>query len=152
MSGRFTPAAATCDQHFAGPGRGTGRSTTRKLFCAVRLRGDDGLHGRGTVMLTARALIDSSRPPGQRFRMDLDDLFPSKPGDPLVELAKQDLDPLSIEELHARIEGLKAEIARVEAHMAIAPKRTDQPPKSCSRSSERVGGDSSRQPRQAFGR
>lgn len=49
--------------------------------------------------------------------MDLDDLFPSKPGDPLVELAKQDLDPISIEELQARIEALKAEIARVEAHM-----------------------------------
>ena len=49
--------------------------------------------------------------------MDLDDLFPSKPDDPLVALAKQDLDPLSIEELKARIETLKAEIARVEAHM-----------------------------------
>ena len=49
--------------------------------------------------------------------MDLEDLFPSKPGDPLVELAKQDLDPISIDELHARIEALKAEIARVEAHM-----------------------------------
>ena len=52
--------------------------------------------------------------------MDLDDLFPSKPGDPLVELGKQDLDPMSIEELHARIEALKAEIARVEAHMQRA--------------------------------
>lgn len=49
--------------------------------------------------------------------VDLDDLFPSKPGDPLVELAKQDLDPMSIEELEARVEALKAEIARVEAHM-----------------------------------
>ena len=49
--------------------------------------------------------------------MDLEDLFPSKPGDPLVELAKQDLDPISIDELLARIEALKAEIARVEAHM-----------------------------------
>ena len=49
--------------------------------------------------------------------MDLEDLFPSKPGDPLMELAKQDLDPISIDELHARIEALKAEIARVEAHM-----------------------------------
>jgi uncharacterized small protein (DUF1192 family) len=49
--------------------------------------------------------------------MDLDDLFPNKPGDPLVELAKQDLDPISIEELHARIAALKAEIARVEAHI-----------------------------------
>ena len=49
--------------------------------------------------------------------MDLDELFPSKPGDPLVELGKQDLDPLSIEELKERVEALKAEIARVEAHM-----------------------------------
>jgi uncharacterized small protein (DUF1192 family) len=52
--------------------------------------------------------------------MDLDDLFPSKPGDPLVELAKQDLDPMSVEELRARIEALKVEIARVEAHMQRA--------------------------------
>ena len=49
--------------------------------------------------------------------MDLDDLFPSKPDDPLVALGKQDLDPMSIEELVERIEKLKAEIARVEAHM-----------------------------------
>ena len=49
--------------------------------------------------------------------MDLEELFPSKPGDPLVELAKQDLDPISIDELVARIEALKAEIARVESHM-----------------------------------
>jgi uncharacterized small protein (DUF1192 family) len=49
--------------------------------------------------------------------MDLEDLFPSKPGDPLVELATQDLDPMSTEELIERIAALKAEIARVEAHM-----------------------------------
>jgi len=49
--------------------------------------------------------------------MDIDDLFPSKPGDPLTELAKQDLDPLSIDELQSRIEALRTEIARVEAHM-----------------------------------
>jgi uncharacterized small protein (DUF1192 family) len=52
--------------------------------------------------------------------MDLEDLFPSKPGDPLVELARQDLDPMSIEELTERIAVLKAEIARVEAHMQRA--------------------------------
>jgi uncharacterized small protein (DUF1192 family) len=52
--------------------------------------------------------------------MDLEDLFPSKPGDPLVELGKQDLDPMSIEELEERIETLKAEIARVQAHMRRA--------------------------------
>jgi uncharacterized small protein (DUF1192 family) len=52
--------------------------------------------------------------------MDLEDLFPSKPGDPLVELGKQDLDPMSMEELRARIETLKAEIGRVESHMQRA--------------------------------
>ena len=52
--------------------------------------------------------------------MDLEELFPSKPGDPLVELGKQDLDPMSIEELKERIEALKAEIARVEGHMQRA--------------------------------
>ena len=52
--------------------------------------------------------------------MDLEELFPSKPDDPLVALAKQDLDPLSIEELMARIEALKVEIARVENHMKLA--------------------------------
>jgi uncharacterized small protein (DUF1192 family) len=52
--------------------------------------------------------------------MDLEDLFPSKPDDPLVALGKQDLDPLSIDELKERVELLKAEIARVEAHMQRA--------------------------------
>ena len=52
--------------------------------------------------------------------MDLDDLFPSKPDDPLVALGKQDLDPMSIEELKVRIETLKVEIARVENHMKRA--------------------------------
>ena len=50
--------------------------------------------------------------------MDIEDLFPNKPGDPLTELARQDLDPLSIDELHERIAALKEEIARVEAHIA----------------------------------
>ena len=52
--------------------------------------------------------------------MDLEDLFPSKPGDPLVELARQDLDPMSVEELNERIEALRAEIDRVENHMQRA--------------------------------
>jgi len=49
--------------------------------------------------------------------MDLEELFPSKPDDPLVALAKQDLDPMSQDELAERIEALKVEITRVEAHM-----------------------------------
>ena len=52
--------------------------------------------------------------------MDLDDLFPDKPKDPLTELGKQDLGPLSLDELAARVEALKAEIARVEAHRDAA--------------------------------
>ena len=49
--------------------------------------------------------------------MDLDELFPDKPGDPLTLLTKQDLDPLSVEELHARISILEGEIARVKAKL-----------------------------------
>ena len=52
--------------------------------------------------------------------MDVDDLFPSKPDDPLVALGKQDLDPMSVDELEERIANLKAEIERVEAHMQRA--------------------------------
>jgi len=49
--------------------------------------------------------------------MDLEDVFPSKPDDPLVALGRQDLDPISIDELKERIDTLKAEITRVEAHI-----------------------------------
>jgi len=52
--------------------------------------------------------------------MDLDELFPDKPGDPLVLLTRQDLDPLSVEELHARIVLLEAEIARAKAKIEAA--------------------------------
>lgn len=47
--------------------------------------------------------------------MDLDELFPGEPDDPLTQLARQDLDPMSVDELHARIAVLEAEIARVRA-------------------------------------
>ena len=47
--------------------------------------------------------------------MDLDDILPKNPGDPLVMLTRQDLDPLSVDELTARIATLEAEIARARA-------------------------------------
>ncbi|MEO6248624.1 MAG: DUF1192 domain-containing protein [Sphingomicrobium sp.] len=50
--------------------------------------------------------------------MDLDDLFSGKPADPLTELGKQDLGPLSVAELEDRIVALRAEIDRVEKHAA----------------------------------
>ena len=46
--------------------------------------------------------------------MDIDELFPDKPDDPLTLLTRQDLDPLSVEELEARISILEAEIERVK--------------------------------------
>ena len=52
--------------------------------------------------------------------MDLDELFPDKPDDPLTLLTKQDLDPFSVHELEARIAILEAEIARVKAKLANA--------------------------------
>ena len=52
--------------------------------------------------------------------MNLEELFPDKPGDPLVMLARQDLDPLSVEELEARITALEGEIARVKAKIEAA--------------------------------
>ncbi|MDB5667260.1 MAG: hypothetical protein JWL74_210 [Alphaproteobacteria bacterium] len=52
--------------------------------------------------------------------MDLDELFPNKPDDPLTQLTRQDLDPLSVEELEARIVVLQNEIERVKAKLQNA--------------------------------
>jgi uncharacterized small protein (DUF1192 family) len=44
--------------------------------------------------------------------MDLDELFPAKPQDPLTQVVKQDLDPLSVAELHERIATLEGDVGR----------------------------------------
>jgi uncharacterized small protein (DUF1192 family) len=50
--------------------------------------------------------------------MDLDELMPRRrPDDALSALARQDLDPLSVDELAARIAALEAEIARTKAKL-----------------------------------
>ena len=58
--------------------------------------------------------------------MDMDELFPSKPDDPLTLLTRQDLDPMSVEELQSRIAILEAEIARAKAriHTAVSFRAT----------------------------
>ena len=60
-------------------------------------------------------LIDSA---GERVNfpsaMDLDDILPKRADDPLAMLVKQDLDPMSVEELNARIGILEAEIGRAK--------------------------------------
>jgi uncharacterized small protein (DUF1192 family) len=66
------------------------------------------------------AHIDSNAYPVNIKPMEMDDNLPLRPNDPLRALAKQDLDPLSIDELHARIAAMKSEIARCEAHIAQA--------------------------------
>ena len=43
-----------------------------------------------------------------------------RPGDPLAILVKQDLDPLSVAELEARIATLEGEIERVRKHQQRA--------------------------------
>ena len=52
-------------------------------------------------------------------RMDLDDA-PSRPNDALAELIRQDLDRLSVAELHARVAALEGEIARCRAKILQA--------------------------------
>ncbi len=45
--------------------------------------------------------------------MDLDDLFAKRTDDPMLQLMRQDLDPLSVDELKERITLLEAELLRV---------------------------------------
>jgi uncharacterized small protein (DUF1192 family) len=52
--------------------------------------------------------------------MELDDLSSKQPDDPLARLARQDLDPFSVDELSARITALEQEIRRTRAKMETA--------------------------------
>jgi len=52
--------------------------------------------------------------------MDLDEILPKKAGDPLADLMRQDLDPLSVAELEARIAALETEIVRTRGKMERA--------------------------------
>jgi uncharacterized small protein (DUF1192 family) len=84
----------------------------------------------GTVLIRSRcsinralgdvALVDRDARPVNDSAMDLDELFPGKPDDPLTLLTHQDLDPMSVEELHSRIAALEAEIARCKARIETA--------------------------------
>lgn len=58
-------------------------------------------------------LIDLGRQLVNDLPMDMDELFAKRPEDPLAKLVKQDLDPLSVDELRERVAVLEAEIARV---------------------------------------
>ena len=120
MSGRLTPAAATLIRTSPGFGSGTGRSTITSASLPSVGGAITAFIIEGIEPVTAERLIDSGRVRVNVRHVDLEDLFPSKPDDPLVALARQDLDPMSVDELKERIEALKAEIARVENHMQRA--------------------------------
>ncbi len=72
------------------------------------------------AFLLERAHIDSSDDPVNIPAMEIDDNLPLRANDPLTLLVRQDLDPLSVDELKARIETLKGEIARSEAKITFA--------------------------------
>jgi len=67
-------------------------------------------------------LIDIARPSVNDQRMDFDEILAKNPGDPLAQLARQDLERLSLEELNGRIALLEAEAARSRQQIERATK------------------------------
>ncbi|WP_298689193.1 DUF1192 domain-containing protein [uncultured Sphingomonas sp.] len=52
--------------------------------------------------------------------MDSEEILPRRADDPVAALARQDLDPFSVEDLEARIAALEAEIVRVRRKLESA--------------------------------
>lgn len=52
--------------------------------------------------------------------MDMDDDRPAKADDPLAQLLRQDLGPLSVADLEARIKALEGEVARARSKIEDA--------------------------------
>ena len=90
------------------------------LACRLRHGGCRNKSGMTKIGRHHPHFIDRLRPLVNDPPMDLDDILPKNPGDPLVALTKQDLDPFSVDELTARIATLEAEIARARAKIDYA--------------------------------
>src|SRR5262245_56132371 len=99
MSGRFTPAAATSISTSSGPTRGTGSSSKASSSAPSGWGATTACIDEGTAVPTRPGLLTPCPHGSTIHRMDLEDLFPSKPEDPLKALGRQDLDPMSIDEL-----------------------------------------------------
>jgi hypothetical protein len=109
-SGRFTPAAANLDQHFASPGTGSGRAGSStsgppgaEISIAVIIS------GRATAIpplpvAGKRRHIDSGEGPVNTRAMDMDENLPLRGTEPLKQLLREDWIRLSIDELKERIE------------------------------------------------
>lgn len=52
--------------------------------------------------------------------MDMDENLPRKADDPMAALARQDLDPFSVDELQERLKALEAEISRTKKKIEYA--------------------------------
>ncbi len=52
--------------------------------------------------------------------MEPEDFLPKSADDPLIALARQDLDPFSVEELRVRLTALETEIGRVRLKIQTA--------------------------------
>lgn len=68
------------------------------------------------IITIAKRFIDSIAQPVKIMNMDDSDFTSPRKDDAMAHIANQDLGPLSIDELNARIDALKAEIARCETH------------------------------------
>jgi len=64
--------------------------------------------------------IDMGARPVNAVPMDADDIFSKRPEDPLAQLARQDLDRFSVDELRERIALLEAEVSRVRNKIEAA--------------------------------
>lgn len=72
------------------------------------------------MVLNAAALLTCGRDRVNFLPMDMDDFLRARPDDPLALLSRQDLDPLSVDELGVRIALLEAEILRSRDRMERA--------------------------------
>ena len=135
MSGRLTPGRRHLDQHLAGARPGTGRSTSTK-FLRRRRAAARHCHHRGGDARHGAVLIDLGAPWVNNSRDGPRRAVPEQARRSAGRACKQDLDPISIDELNEQIASLKVEIARVEAHIQRVETRRS-PPKSCSRSPEK---------------
>ena len=75
---------------------------------------------RRAAQMLHRNPFDSAAQKAEPAWMDVDDILPRRADDPLAALARQDLDPLSVDELTARIAALEGEIARCRTRMQVA--------------------------------
>jgi len=64
--------------------------------------------------------IDSCPHRGNILSMHMDDDLPNRADDPLRLVTRQDLDPLSVNELQDRIKTLEAEIKRTQSKISHA--------------------------------